>query len=271
MIETYQPYFELDGNIESGLLIVCDHARNTLPAQYGSLGLPESAFERHIAYDIGVEAVVRQLSESLNCPAVLSDFSRLLIDPNRGSDDPTLVMRLSDGQVIPSNHPLSDNERQYRTKTFHQPYHAAITAQIDRFLAAGISPAIFSVHSFTHAWKGVARPWHVAMLADVDTGFHSHMLSGLRDLPDIVVGYNEPDDAAVKVDCMQTHGIRRGVQHALVELRQDLIGDEAGQARWAKLLAPILKNFADDPANRERRYFSSRTGSYIKDDGKTQN
>lgn len=256
-------FMEIEGDLASGLLIVCDHARNTVPAQYGALGLPTAAFERHIAYDIGVEGVVQRLCEALGCPAVLSNFSRLLIDPNRGADDPTLIMRLSDGQVVPANHPITPQERQRRIERFHAPYHQAIARKIEAFEAAGVTPAIFSVHSFTPSWKGVRRPWEVAMLCDVDTGFHGHMLDGLRAHTELTVGDNEPYDGALAGDCMHTHGLRRRLQHALVELRQDLIADEVGQAQWADMLALIISAFLSDPENRAKRFVASRTGPYM--------
>ncbi len=93
----------LPGRADAGLLIVCDHAGNAFPDGYGTLGLPEEQLRRHIAYDIGAAAITEQLARALGVPAVLTNFSRLLIDPNRGADDPTLIMRLSDGAVIPGN------------------------------------------------------------------------------------------------------------------------------------------------------------------------
>ena len=48
------------------------------------------------------------MARALGAPAVLSNFSRLLIDPNRGLDDPTLVMRLSDGAIVPGNRHLDE-------------------------------------------------------------------------------------------------------------------------------------------------------------------
>ncbi|MEO0497645.1 MAG: N-formylglutamate amidohydrolase [Pseudomonadota bacterium] len=257
-------FIKIEGDVSSGLLIVCDHARNHMPQDYGNLGLPSSAFERHIAYDIGVEAVVRRMCKALNCPAVLSNFSRLLIDPNRGADDPTLIMRLSDGQIVPGNHPITPAEKRSRIERFHAPYHDAIAKQIEAFETAGITPALFSVHSFTPVWKGAHRPWQVAMLRDVDTGFHSHMVAALRKNADLTVGDNEPYDGALAGDCMHTHGLRRGLQHALVELRQDLIADEAGQSHWAQMLAKPVRDFTVKPENRTKQFVASRTGPYMR-------
>ncbi|HEX5959536.1 MAG TPA: N-formylglutamate amidohydrolase, partial [Hyphomicrobiaceae bacterium] len=96
-------YCVLPGRIDRGLILLCDHASNALPPEYGTLGLPPEQLERHIAYDIGAAPIVRGLAASLGIPALMTRFSRLLIDPNRGRDDPTLIMRLSDGAVIPGN------------------------------------------------------------------------------------------------------------------------------------------------------------------------
>ncbi|MGE3919270.1 MAG: N-formylglutamate amidohydrolase, partial [Hyphomicrobiaceae bacterium] len=151
------------GRATRGLVLLCDHATNHLPPEYGTLGLDPAQLKRHIAYDIGAEAVVERLAARLGAPAVTSRFSRLLIDPNRGDDDPTLIMRLSDGAVVPGNRHLDETERSRRIERFWRPYHAAITGVIDGCLAAGVPPAILSIHSFTESWKGVPRPWHVGV------------------------------------------------------------------------------------------------------------
>ncbi|MEO0635041.1 MAG: N-formylglutamate amidohydrolase [Pseudomonadota bacterium] len=263
--EAHHPAFtEIEGDLSSGVLIVCDHASNFVPPEYDNLGLPPSSFERHIAYDIGVAGVVRHMCDRLGCPAILSHFSRLLIDPNRGMDDPTLVMRLSDGQVVPGNHPITQTERGRRIERFHQPYHDALARRIEAFEAVGVTPALFSIHSFTPVWRGAKRPWEVAMLCDVDTGFHGHMLHGLRKHSHLTVGDNEPYDGALAGDCMHTHGLRRGLQHALVELRQNLIANAEGQREWADILSPIVRDFTIDPANRTKLFVTSRTGPYMR-------
>ena len=114
------------GAASSRLILLCDHASNHLPPEYGDLGLPAGEFARHIAYDIGAAAVTRGLATRLGGTAVLSRFSRLLIDPNRGMDDPTLIMRISDGAVVPGNAHVDEAERQRRIARFHRPYHDAI-------------------------------------------------------------------------------------------------------------------------------------------------
>ncbi|MGH7751159.1 MAG: N-formylglutamate amidohydrolase, partial [Candidatus Dormibacteria bacterium] len=108
------PVERIEGSLEAGVLFLCDHAANALPKAYGTLGLAREQLDRHIAYDIGAAWITRRLARSFGAPAILSRFSRLLIDPNRGVDDPTLVMRLSDGDIIPGNAIIGAEEIEYR-------------------------------------------------------------------------------------------------------------------------------------------------------------
>lgn len=241
----FQAYETIAGSPASGLVILGDHAMNRVPEEYGDLGLPASAFERHIAYDIGIEGLTRKLADALDAPAVMACFSRLLIDPNRGEDDPTLIMKLSDGAVIPANHPLSGEERERRLDRYHRPYHAAIDATLTELTRlAGRPPLVISLHSFTPLWKGVPRPWHAGLLWDSDPRATLPLLEQLRAIDDLVIGDNEPYDGALYGDTMHSHCSTKGIAHALIEVRQDLIGDERGIARWSDILAPILRDLS---------------------------
>ena len=126
----FAPFEIVEGDRASGLVLVADHARRDLPEEYGDLGLPASEFDRHIAYDIGVEMVTRKLAALTGAPAVIAGFSRLLIDPNRGEDDPTLIRQLYDGTVVPANYPMAPEERERRLDLFYRPYHDAVGAMV---------------------------------------------------------------------------------------------------------------------------------------------
>jgi predicted N-formylglutamate amidohydrolase len=235
------------GRADRGLVVICDHATNLIPPEYGTLGLDPAQLRRHIAYDIGAEAVTARLAQSLGAPAVLSRFSRLLIDPNRGDDDPTLVMRLSDGAVVPGNRHLDAAERERRLDRFWRPYHKAVAGVIDRCLAADVPPAIVSVHSFTESWKGVPRPWHVGILWEGDRRLAVPLLEAFRAEGDLIVGENQPYPGSYEGDSCWQHGVKRSLPWAIVEIRQDLIRDEAGQARWAERLTRIIERLATRP------------------------
>jgi predicted N-formylglutamate amidohydrolase len=235
------PAFEiLPGALSGGLILVADHARNALPHAYGTLGLPQAELARHIAYDIGVEGVLRALCGLLGVPGIFAGFSRLLIDPNRGVQDPTLIMQLSDGAVVPGNAGIGPSERQNRIDSYYTPYHRALSGLIDEAMRLGVKPALCSIHSFTPFWKGVARPWHAGVLWDGDDRFARPLMAALEAEKDLVVGDNEPYAGGLEGDSMNAHGTSRGLAHALIEIRQDLIADAAGQLAWAERLSRIL-------------------------------
>jgi predicted N-formylglutamate amidohydrolase len=261
-MQDFSPFEIIDGNHDAGMVLLADHAMNHLPPAYGSLGLPDSAFQRHIAFDIGVEGLTRRLAAMLGVPAVLGCFSRLLIDPNRGEDDPTLIMKISDGAIIPGNHPITQEEWDLRLETYHRPYHRAVEQTIARASQTGRAPLVLSLHSFTPFWKDFARPWHAAVLWDSDDRAVRPLLHLLRRPGDIVVGDNEPYDGALKGDTMYRHCMIPGIPHALLEVRQDLIADEAGIEAWAQRLAPIFQTLEGDPTLHDYRIFPSRTGPY---------
>jgi predicted N-formylglutamate amidohydrolase len=233
-------YEVIAGGPAPGLVVLCDHASNVMPDKYGTLGLPREQLERHIAWDIGAAGVTRHLCRLLGVPAVLTRVSRLLIDVNRGEDDPTLVMRLSDGAIIPGNRDLDAGEREERIARYYRPYHDAIRRVMAAILAAGGQPILFGLHSFTESWKGVPRPWHVGVLWERDRRIAMPLLAALRAEGDLVVGDNEPYPGQYEGDTLWQHGTQTGAPFCSIELRQDLIADEAGQRAWAERLARIL-------------------------------
>lgn len=258
-------YELIPGRLDAGLLVLCDHATNALPSEYGTLGLPAAELERHIGYDIGAAEVTRKVAKALDAPAIMTRFSRLLIDPNRGLDDPTLVMRISDGAVVPGNRHLDEDERLRRVGTYYAPYHQRIDSLIEKCVAAGVPPVLLSIHSFTDNWKGVPRPWHAAILWDRDYRFSVPLLEALRSDAGIIVGENEPYDGKLAGDCMWQHGTRRGLAHTIIEVRQDLIRTPEGQQAWGERLAHAVKAvFARADVNEAMhkvQYFGSHTDS----------
>jgi predicted N-formylglutamate amidohydrolase len=228
---------------QSPLLFLCDHASNALPP--GGLGLDASLLSTHIAYDIGAAAVTRALAKAYGAPAVLGSWSRLLIDLNRGADDPTLVMKLSDGSIIPGNRDADTAEVARRIAAFHAPYHAAIEAELDRM---GPDAVLFSMHSFTPAWKGSPRPWEVGILYDRDIRLAAPLMVRLAEAG-FVVGDNEPYTGALEGDTLWRHGTMRGLPHVLIEMRQDLVGNDGLAQGFALRLKPILDAALSDMAS----------------------
>ena len=232
--------FEIIGEDRPGRwLVTCDHASNCVPDAFGgTLGLPESEMARHIAWDPGAAGVAQALARRLNSPAILTRFSRLVIDPNRGEDDPTLVMRLYDGTIIPGNRHADAVEVERRLDALYRPYHAAY----ERLASRRADRVILAVHSFTPCLKGRApRPWHVGVLySHLDERLSRSLISGLERLPGLVVGDNEPYSGHLPGDAIDQHALRAGRHNTLIELRQDLIATPEHQNMWAERLAPVL-------------------------------
>ena len=257
----FSPFETIEGDRSRGLVLVADHAGRAVPDEYGDLGLPAAEFERHIAYDIGVEALTRALAAALEAPAVMAHFSRLLIDANRGEDDPTLIRQLYDGTVIPANYPMSESERQRRLERYWRPYHDALGAMVASVAErTGAAPFLLSIHSFTPSMQGRARPWHVGILWDRDDRAARPLIDMLAADPALVVGDNEPYDGALRGDTMFRHAIVNGYAHALIEVRQDLIATPEGVEAWTQRLAPIAETINAMSDIHVVRQFGSRTG-----------
>ena len=240
----YQPY-EIDGAARGARwLVTCDHAANMVPpfVNGGCLGVAPADMARHIAYDVGAAGVARGLAQALDGPAILSNFSRLVIDPNRGEDDPTLVMKLYDGTVIPANRHLSEEDFARRLNRLYRPYHTALA----ELAARREDTAILSVHSFTPQLRGrPPRPWHIGLLYAADDRLARPLLARLRAERDLCVGDNEPYGGHLPGDTIARHAIARERPNILIELRNDLIATPAQQRAWAARLAPMLREVLD--------------------------
>ncbi len=245
--------FEIvNGDYGCGLLLLADHASNYIPPEYEKLGLQSEALERHIAYDIGVREFTIGLAKALNVPAVLSKFSRLLIDPNRGSIDPTLVMRLADGEIVAGNRDIDSAEKQNRLSRFYQPYDEAISMMIGQFEAIKIRPTLFAIHSFTPFWRGNKRDTEVGLLWHENKSFTADIMAALARSTDYIVDENKPYFGGLNGDTMDRHGLQKDLEHSLLELRQDLLSNSADIAEWVAVFAGILPEIMKNRQNKNR-------------------
>jgi predicted N-formylglutamate amidohydrolase len=246
----YQSHYVVGQNRSSSAVVICDHATNTVPGfvNDGNLGLSDTDMARHIAYDVGALGVSKKLAELLNAPLVHSNFSRLVIDPNRGEDDPTLVMQLYDGSIIPANRNISQTDINLRMEKCYRPYHAAL----ETVLSERENPVILSIHTFTKQLNGyVERPWHVGVLSSDDKRLSNPLLSELTTHTDLRIGDNQPYSGHLKGDTMEAHALRHGRIHALIEIRNDLIETTDNQHQWAEKLAPICASAIETARKKE--------------------
>lgn len=257
---TYTPFFTHGEDLDSRWLITCDHATNFVPpfVNGGDLGLPGADMARHIAYDPGAYGVAVALGAALGAPVVASNFSRLVIDPNRGEDDPTLLMKLYDGTIIPANRHADAAELDARLERCYRPYHAELAALASR----RADRIIVSVHSFTRQLRGrPPRPWEIGILYPDHETLSPALIQELAaqrvptgdpagdpagDLAgNLTVGDNEPYTGYLPGDAIDTHATAHGRPNTLIELRNDLIETEAQQQSWAALLATLLPRAAE--------------------------
>jgi predicted N-formylglutamate amidohydrolase len=235
------PFRWVGGDRPGTLVLVCEHASAHVPTAYAGLGLADADRHRHIGWDLGAEALALALAERLDSPLLLATYSRLLLDLNRATDAPDSIVARSEHIDIPGNAALDAGERARRVARIHAPFHAALDALIDARLRAGGQPALVSVHSFTPSYHGVARPWHAGLISRHDRRIADAVLPGLGADPALCLGDNlpyGPHEGAFYT--MERHAEGRGLPGAVLEVRQDLLGDAGAVTGWAARLAPVL-------------------------------
>lgn len=231
------PAFSLLNPLASApVLLICDHASSAVPSHLNELGLSAADLSRHIGWDIGAAQVTQEMSERMQATAVLGGASRLVIDLNRAPGDEGSIPAASDGTVIPGNRQLSQDDIGWRVDHLFKPYHAAIAEQIARLR----QPVLLSIHSFTPVLKDRPRPWHVGILWNQDGRLALPLIDALRAEGDLCVGDNQPYSGRDLAYSMNVHAGARGLLHAGIEIRQDLIDTPEGAHAWAARLARIL-------------------------------
>ena len=238
------------------VILTCDHASGVIPRALGSLGLERARLRGHVCWDIGAAELGRALSAMLDAPLVLAGYSRLVIDLNRGLDDPTLVSVISDGAIIAGNRNVTAEDKARRADAFYHPYHDAIDGLIEGFESRGIAPAMIPLHSFTSFLNGRKRPWQFGILWRRDARIAKPLIERLRARAGLNVGDNEPYSG--RNGCgysLEAHAEARGLPHALLEIRQDLIETKEGATGCAGILAEALAGILDDPGLYRVRHF----------------
>jgi predicted N-formylglutamate amidohydrolase len=222
-------------------VFLCDHASNRIPEDCQSFGFAEDALKTHIAWDPGALGVARHLSATFDGPLFWPDVSRLVIDCNRAPTSKTLIVTKSEGRKVPANRALTEAERLRRLEQIHAPYHAAIDTCLARRLGRREPTALVAIHSYTPVYLGKARPWHVGIVFGDDRRLADILISGLEADAALRVGINEPYAPEDEVYyTVERHSGPNRLPAAMIEIRNDEIGDQDGQRRWADRLAGIL-------------------------------
>jgi predicted N-formylglutamate amidohydrolase len=229
----------------SPFLLLGDHAGRLIPRRLGDLGLTPQARLRHIAWDIGVAAVGERLAAALDAPFIRQAYSRLVIDCNRvpGAKDST--PEISDGQPIPGNQALSAAELAARRNEIYAPYQGRISELLDERQRAGRQTLLVSLHSFTPVFQGYVRPWRFGVLHRNDSALSRRVLSLLKQAYGDAAGDNQPYSMDQIDNTIPLHADARGVDYLELEMRQDLIGEAAGQDEVAAVVAGLLRAALD--------------------------
>lgn len=216
-----------------GIVAVCDHASNRVPEGI-ELGVSAATLETHIAWDIGAGGVCERLARRHHIPAFLCDISRLVIDMHREEDHENLIQTSSDGVLIPGN--IGAN-REARLDDYYRPYHAALEKWLD-IMEPGL---ILAIHSFTPKLESdpaVERPWEIGLFYNEDDRAAQHAMRLFRELG-VTVGDNQPYSGRVLNATMNRHAEAKGRPYCSIEIRNDLIATETGQARWSAIIADV--------------------------------
>ena len=237
------PVIELGRQGKSNFVIVVDHASRRIPRALSDLGLPAAELQRHIAWDIGALEVARRMAAALDAPLVAQNYSRLVIDCNRDPSAATSIPTVGEAIEIPGNKGLRADEVAARRAEIFDPYHAHVRALLDERAAAGRPTILVAQHSMTDIFKGVRRKMHAAVLYNRDRRFAGLVLDMLRREPGLIVADNEPYFVSDETDyTIPRHGEERGLPHVEIEIRQDLVSDDAGQAAWARRITRALRD-----------------------------
>ena len=242
-----QPVLRLNGDAAEPVLLIADHAGNAVPQAMNGLGLGSDDLARHIAWDPGAAAVTEGLADLWQATAVLAQYSRLIVDPNRPLGDAAAMPVISDGTSIPANQNLSDDERSRRAELFYFPYHSTVDQEIARLRRVGPGPLVVAIHSFTPEFGTEKRPWHVGVMSAADRRLAEGLLNGLKQFDDLVIGDNQPYSGVDLGYTLRLHGGAQGLANVQIEIRQDLLLDDNDVSLWVDIIDAALSPMIHDP------------------------
>lgn len=247
------PFRVLNPLAEQPVLLICDHASHRFPKSLGDMGLDPFARRCHLAIDIGAGPLTKSLAKSLGVTAVVHNYSRLVVDCNRQLMDPSAFLEYGDGILVPGNRNLHQSDKDLRASALYWPYHCAIDEQVERLRKAGPLPAFISIHSFTPVLNGESRSWEMGVLWDKDEKMREIFLEGLRGAG-YKVGDNEPYSGKAPQDfTIDHHAEELGLPHIGIEIRQDLIDDDAGVAEISEVMHSIIASVPEQLAMKGQR------------------
>ena len=235
------PVTVLNPDSNHPVLLVCEHAGRAVPQALNGLGMKADDRDSHVGWDIGAEAVTRLMAETLNAPAVLQSYSRLVIDCNRPPEAPDAIPESNHGVSVPGNRALDNAARVARVREIFEPFQEKVAES----LRQPSRRMVLAIHSFTPTLGKTSRPWEIGFLFRHETHASTHLARLVQEArPELTIGMNEPYQIDDESDWfVPQHGEASGLPHSLIEIRNDQIRDSQGRAAWAETLSTAINRY----------------------------
>lgn len=230
---TYSSFFDFTKGKSSSFFFICDHASNFIPKNFNCLGLSFNDIFKHIAWDIGAKSLTLEISKKLDSYCYLSNFSRLLIDPNRAKNQKDLIIKNSDGINIPGNKNLHKSAIQRRF-VFYDSYHSNLTKILKCKLENNINLKLISIHSFNKFINGRNRPNEIGLLWNKNLKLLKPLLNFFQKR-NINVGNNFPYSGFHFNHTLDKHSFSNNLDNISIEIRNDLIDNKKGVDKWSEI------------------------------------
>ena len=226
-----------DRGFRDSILIIVDHANNFIPSKYKNLGLSKNLTESHIAYDLNILNLSKRINVLLESDIVYGEHSRLVIDLNRGQNDPTLIPSISDKKLIPGNIGINSREFNYRKMKFYNSYHS----KIDKIVNKKKIKLIISMHSFNPYFKGKKRKTEIGILSNKDRRYSDLLIKQMAKSKSYIIGDNVPYKGELKDDTLYKHVLKKNILHTLIDVCNDLINTEIKVNKMSQFIVSSLK------------------------------
>lgn len=227
------------GGRNANIVLLCEHGGRRVPEAWNSLGLPHAFLETHFGFDLGSRNLTMSVSERLGATAIVNEYSRLFLDYNRKRLDPGCIRPDMGGIPIPGNLRLSSDERDIRERIARQPVEKAVSDWVEGEKSS--AKAVISIHSFSPVWDSAFRSCEIGVMWKIDERLSIPLIEAIRRAGVFSVGDNEP--YSFKENdwfTLERHGIQIGVPNAYIEVRNDLICDQASVDKMSDVLAAAI-------------------------------
>ena len=235
----YLPYQSIQGSLDARIFLTCEHASAYLPSPWKLTERDEHLNNTHWIFDIGVAPITASLASALKAPAILCQFSRIIIDSNRDTQADDLIVKYADEKIVHLNQNIDRAEYEKRVQNLYQPYHHAMHRLLNQYPNIAL---LLSMHTFTPIWQGKKRPMEMGILFYQETELVRRLYQYLSDR-NIKTALNQPYSGIKGMFTGKKHGTERGLNLLALEIRQDLAVNSVWRDQLIGYLQSVLKKF----------------------------